>query len=160
MTRAASQLADSGWTLRTGLAGGADQAFYQGATANGMVELYLPWPGFEKAARQPGVRELVFDCPSRSAYEIASRFHPAWGRLSSGARHLHARNSHQVLGSDLQTPVQFVLCWTPDGSLDGNGRRVGGTGQALRLAHRYRVPVINLARADHVGLVRSALDLT
>ena len=32
-----------------------------------------------------------------------------------------ARNVHQVLGADLKTPVKMIICWTPDGSLDGKG---------------------------------------
>jgi hypothetical protein len=88
---------------------------------------------------------------------MASRFHPAWASLRAGVRPLHARNCHQVLGADLTSPARFVLCWTPDGSLDGRGRRVGGTGQALRIAHHYGVPVFNLARPDHAERVRSNL---
>jgi hypothetical protein len=141
MARVAAQLATQRWVLRTGLAGGADQAFYRGAVAGGTVELYLPWPSFEASARLSGPRELALGQPSQAAYELASRFHPAWAKLRSGARRLHARNCHQVLGVDLATPAKFVLCWTPDGSLDGSGRRVGGTGQALRVAHHHGVPV-------------------
>jgi hypothetical protein len=71
---------------------------------------------------------------------LASQFHPAWDRLSYGARMLHARNVHQVLGANILAPVfsSFVVCWTRDG-LGG-----GGTGQAIRIAERYNVPVFDL----------------
>lgn len=46
MEQLAHVLAARGWVLRTGLAGGADQAFYRGAVGQGAVELYLPWPSF------------------------------------------------------------------------------------------------------------------
>ena len=157
MGSVAAELAAQGWVLRTGMAGGADQAFYRGAAANGSVELYLPWARFEASARRSGMREFTLAQPSQAAYTMASRFHPAWGSLSGGVRHLHARNCHQVLGADLASPARFVLCWTPDGSLDGTGRRVGGTGQALRIAHHYGVPVFNLARGDHAERVRTRL---
>ncbi len=53
----------------------------------------------------------------------------------------------------------FAVCWTPDGSLDGRGPDTGGTGQALRLCAAYRVPVFNLARAEHLGRIRDRLEL-
>jgi hypothetical protein len=133
------------------MAGGADQAFYRGATACGALELYLPWPSFEADARSPShaAEQFVLGQPTPAAYELAARFHPAWSRLAQSVRRLHARNCHQVLGPDLASPARFVLCWTPDGSLDGRGRRVGGTGQALRIAHHHGIQVFNLARPEH-----------
>jgi hypothetical protein len=140
-----------GWVLRTGGAGGADQAFMAGAEkAGGGLELYLPWSGFQGFdAETPE--------PSAEALELAARFHPAWGRCSSAARSLHARNGHQVLGAQLDSPAAFVACWTPDGSLDGGTRSAGGTGQALRIAVGFGVPVVNLARADHRSGVEALL---
>lgn len=147
----AATLAREGWVLRTGGSPGADQAFYRGArAAHGQVELYLPWPSFEADARADEDSEVrVFPTPSDDAYDLAARFHPAWAGLPSTARHLLARDGHQVLGTDLATPVPFVVCWTADGSLDGSSLRSGGTGQALRIAHHHGVRVLNLARPDH-----------
>jgi hypothetical protein len=50
-----------------------------------------------------------------------------------------ARNSYCVLGEDLQSPVDFVLTWTPNCAL------VGGTAQGLRIAMDYNIPIFNLA---------------
>lgn len=152
MSRGASWLADEGWVLRTGMATGADQAFYRGASTRGAFELYLPWPTFEADAHTPSCdsEQVVRGEPTLAAYELAARFHPAWPRLTQAVRALHARNAHQVLGADLASPARFVLCWTPDGSLDGRGRRVGGTGQALRIAHHHAIAVFNLARPEHL----------
>src|SRR5665213_1899699 len=82
MGRVASQLSIQGWVLRTGMAGGADQAFYRGAHAGGALELYLPWPSFEADARSPAgaAQQYVLGQPSPAAYEMAARFHPAWSR--------------------------------------------------------------------------------
>ncbi|HEX5308943.1 MAG TPA: hypothetical protein VFW38_07675 [Solirubrobacteraceae bacterium] len=152
MVRAASWLSAQGWVLRTGMATGADQAFYRGAHTHGTLELYLPWPTFESAARtlRCGSEQFVLGKPTPAAYELAARFHPAWSRLTRAVRALHARNAHQVLGADLASPARFVLCWTPDGSLDGRGQRVGGTGQALRIAHHHGIAIFNLARPEHL----------
>ena len=134
MDSIAAMLARRGWLLRTGGSPGADQSFYRGAVAaHGRVELYLPWPGFEAAARRVDDTEVrLFPAPSNDAYALAAGFHPGWHDLAPAARHLLARDGHQVLGGDLATPVQFVVCWTADGSLDGSSPRSGGTGQALR----------------------------
>ncbi len=96
--------------------------------------------------------------PTPAAYELAATFHPAWSRLPRAVRALHARNAHQVLGADLASPARFVLCWTPDGSLDGRGRRVGGTGQALRIARHHGIPVFNIARLEHVKRLTAAMS--
>jgi hypothetical protein len=146
----AATLALRGWVLRTGGSPGADQCFYRGARgAHGHVELYLPWPSFEAARRDEDNDVCLFPRASDDAHALAARFHPGWDGLSPAARHLLARDGHQVLGADLATPAQFVVCWTADGSLDGSDPRSGGTGQALRIAHHHGLPVLNLARPDH-----------
>jgi hypothetical protein len=42
------------------------------------------------------------------------------------------------------------VCWTADGSLDGEKLYEDGTGQALRIASEHGVPVLNLARREDV----------
>lgn len=82
--------------------------------------------------------------------ELASRFHPNFGRLSQGAQKLMARNGYQVLGYDLASPSEFVVCWTPDGCTSRATRTpdTGGTGQAIAIAEAHGVPVLNLANDD------------
>jgi hypothetical protein len=151
MEEIGARMAGAGWVLRTGMSPGADQAFYRGACrANGRVQLYLPWPDFEEDRRGglPGVDVLWR--PASAACELASRFHPRWDALGWEERHLRARDVHQVLGERLDEPVEVLVCWTPDGSLDGSDPRAGGTGQALRVAHHHSIPVLNLAREEHL----------
>jgi len=133
MTQIATKLAQQGWTLRSGHADGADLAFERGAGSQ--TEIYLPWTSFNAHWPIAGQR---FAAPTQTALAMAKDYHPAWKACSSGARLLHARNVHQILGPDLQEPVKFVLCWTPD------GQDSGGTGQALRLARKNGIPVFNL----------------
>ena len=145
------ELAAQGWTLRSGCAPGADSAFERGAFDAQLLhphaarpELYLPWPGFENRRRA-----LVrLERPDPGCYPVAATFHPAWERLSDGAKALHARNVHQVFGPDPThrpfIPSRFVICWTPE------GKGGGGTGQALRIAKHYNIPIFDLAReADY-----------
>jgi hypothetical protein len=138
----AGELGDLGWTLRSGGADGADAAFEQGLAATHTKEIFLPWRKFNG-----NVSGLYV--PSAEAFALAEKFHPAWNRCSPAARKLLARNMHQVLGADLSTPVQFIVCWTPE------GQGSGGTGQALRLAQDRGIPVFDFGLGPHM---RDALD--
>lgn len=134
-TRAARRLAAAGWTLRTGGAPGADQAFEAGTSRTDTVEVYLPWRSFE--ADRPFAHAARLTRPSAAAYEVAERHHPAWGRLSPGVHALLARNAHVVLGEHLDDPVDLVVCWWQRGS--------GGTAHAIAVATEAGVEVVNLA---------------
>jgi len=152
MAALARELAADGWTLRSGGAEGADSAFEKGAReAGGALEIYLPWPGFN------GRREGIVMGHHAEAAKIAASLHPIWSRLPQGAAKLHTRNVPQLLGRDLGSPSAFVLCWTADGCVDESGRTrdTGGTGTAIALASRHRVPVFNLQRG--VAACRGAL---
>lgn len=138
MTQIANDLAKSGWLLRSGFADGADNAFAYGAeAAQGKMELYLPWAGFNNAPRNDD--RFVIPDFSDLQMQIAAKCHPAWNQCSQGAKKLHARNVNQVLGKNLDDPSDLIICWTP------NGSGSGGTGQAIRIAKIAEVPVFDLA---------------
>jgi hypothetical protein len=121
-----------GWLLRSGGASGADSAFEKGATKTfSPKEIYLPWKLFNNNLSK------LFNI-TNEALSIAAKFHKNWSNLSHGSRLLHARNVYQVLGYDLKTPTKFIICWTVDGKF------TGGTGQALRIADHYNIPIYNL----------------
>ena len=80
---------------------------------------------------------------------IASEVHPAWDRCNEWARGMHSRNCHQILGYDLQSPVDAVICWTPDGAV------VGGTATALKLSMKAGIPIFNLGTKDKESVLRS-----
>ncbi|MHB8226592.1 DUF4326 domain-containing protein [Acidithiobacillus sp.] len=145
MRKVAHRLSELGYTLLSGGAAGADSTFEAGCF--GQKEIYLPWPGF----RHLQGRHCV-TLPSAEAFRVAEAVHPAWKRLNDTAQALMARNSHQVLGADLRSPVDFVVCWTPDGceSEAARSRATGGTGQAIALADRWGIPVVNLAKGKAV----------
>ena len=86
--------------------------------------------------------------------EFSSTFHPAWDRLPPYVKKLMGRNAFQVLGESMNTPVDFIICWTPDGCICHADRniRTGGTGQAISIASTYGIPVYNLARPAHFDL--------
>ena len=120
--------------LRSGGASGADAAFERGCDAvDGHKEIYLPWKGFN--GNKSILHNLINDNVAKA---IAANHHPAWDKCNSAAKKFHTRNVYQILGHDLNNPSQFVMCWTEG----GKGR--GGTGQAIRIANAYGIPVFDL----------------
>jgi len=150
MQAAAHRLEARGYTLRSGGADGADSAFEAGCFQS---EIYLPWQGFRgKQSRFHGVCE--------EATAIARHLHPAFDHLKNqAAQKLMARNSYQILGHDLRTPCDFVLCWTKGGEEHEHQRTraTGGTGQAIALASRWEIPVFNMANPDALERLRAYL---
>ena len=132
MNQVAKHLAANGYILRSGGANGCDLEFEYGCNrVNGLKEIYLPWSGFNNSNSKLIVKD-------KRAFEIAEKYHPYWSKLSQGAAKLQARNSHQILGMDLNTPCEFVICYTK------KGKMIGGTSQAMRIAKDYNIPIFNL----------------
>lgn len=144
MYRLARRLAALGLVLRSGAADGADLSFEAGCRdSGGRAEIWLPWRNFN------GHSDTGF-YPAPAHFEMAREIHPAWDYLRPPVRALHARNIGQCLGADRQTPVSFVVCWTPDGcELEASRTaKTGGTGTAIACASRHGIPVFNLCRPD------------
>lgn len=138
MTAIATLLQDH-LTLRSGGCDpGADLAFENGVT-NGNKEIFLHK---KNGFGNPSPLYTVSD----KALKLAEHFHPTWNILGSTARLLMGRNGYQVLGRNLDDPVKFVLCYTPDGIENGKYRTKdsGGTAQAVHIASDLGIPVINM----------------
>ena len=137
MKSLAIRLRTNGFHLRSGGAIGADTAFANGHTIDNMT-IYRPDHAIgDKSA------EALF----RSVHPFQNRFKKSYSIL------LHSRNAYQVLGFQLNDPVDFVLCWTKLGSeseaeLKSHGWVEGGTGTAIALASRANIPVFNLQKPD------------
>lgn len=148
MTKIAAVLESLGFKLRSGRAKGSDEAFENGIKDNNNKEIY---PGSAQA--------------SIMAYEIAREIHPSPKSLDNKQNavyiwNLMARNTHQIFGFDLSIPVDFVLCWTQDGIEHYSQRTqaTGGTGQAIELASRKNIPVINMYHTDWREKLGKLLD--
>ena len=125
---------ENGHWVRSGHADGADWAFEVGAQENCIA--YVPWERFNahlvsRAHKRVGK-------PTCHTIAITKKFHPAFDKLSYGALSMMCRNASQVLGEDLDSPVDAVVCWTKD------GKDSGGTGQAVRIAWDRQIPVLNM----------------
>lgn len=128
------------------------------------LAVYLPGKFFNgRSETAPGMVNAATLPKAEEAIALANEVHPAGEKpgdppgkpkLKPYVLNLHARNGHQVLGRDLATHVRSILCYTPDGA---KGSRItsstGGTGQALRLAHKFGIPVMNIGNpADRAKL--------
>lgn len=57
------------------------------------------------------------------------------------AEALNARNTFQILGSGLNNPSNFLICWA---QVDKHGKIRGGTATAWNLAKANGIPCFNL----------------
>ena len=131
----ASKLYDEGWTLRTGGARGADDAFMGGAQWN-RREIF-------RADDMLDLIDLNRDVYMK-AWNDFQEIHPNPAACKEqDIQHLHMRNGLILLGWEYDEPCKFVICWTPSAQI------IGGTGQTIRLANKYNIPVFNLANPEH-----------
>lgn len=126
MTELATRLQRLGYTLYSGKADGSDKAFEAGAGSQ--KEIFVQSDATDQTRK------------------IAKEIHPAPDRLKSFPLNLMARNTNQIFGANLNQPVDFVVTWTPDGVENSEARtkKTGGTGQAIDMASRKGIPVINM----------------
>ncbi len=142
-----------GWRLRSGGAPGMDTAFQRGVSFAKNMSIYLPWAVFNNnVAGRGGCYDASKLVAWDAALETVDKYHPNPQALSRASRKLMARNAFQVLGPDLKTPADLVICWTPD------GKASGGTGQAIRIAEDNRVLVVNLENPRDCDAFRLAIE--
>jgi hypothetical protein len=143
----ATLLDSKGYTLRSGGADGADTFFEDYSTTK---EIYLPWKSFNNNESELYLENIDPEIVTK-AEEISKKFHPRWNSLNKAGRSLMTRNVFQVLGMDLKTPADFIVCWTETGKIEG------GTGQAMRIARNMGIPIFNLFFYDAVSGVKEFL---
>lgn len=170
MIKAGYYLARAGLTLRSGGAPGADQFFEIGADLAIMQDptcqkqIFLPRKDFFGTGN-PSIWtfEDVDDQLKMDIELIAGNFHKGWLGLDHTSKQLMSRNVNQVLGDDLKSPVDFVLCWTKDGCIshEERSRITGGTGQALSIADSKGIEIFNLQNKEHnhMGRVLAKLEI-
>lgn len=133
-------MSNRGYILRSGGAVGADAAFESGCNqVGGLKEIYLPWKNYNYNKSE------LYNI-SKNCYKLAKQFHPCYNKLSSGAAKLIARDGMQVLGKELNDPTKLLICYA---EIINNEEVKGGTGQAVRIARYYDIPVVNLIRYNN-----------
>lgn len=137
MTEIAITLEIRGYTLRSGAASGADSAFQEGVGE--AAQIWIPWKSFaiDIQNKFPKHTYRIINKNDSDAMDSVNQFHPNGLQLKEPVRLLMARNFRQIIGKVFPNS-EFVICWTKDGG------PTGGTGQAIRIANHYNIPVYNL----------------
>ena len=152
----AERLLRKGWTGRSGVSGSADMALNHAIyDYDAPAEFYIPWEQFNGYSHGDLSGRVIY--PKRlgndkEATRMIMEVHRFWGMLTRGAKCLHVRNAYQVLGRDLASPSDVLICWAP---VNRNGAVQGGTATAYNLAMKHEIACFNLA----VPGQREALDL-
>lgn len=177
MQKIAEKLESSGYKLQTGYKKrkgsiveeeGADKAFSSGVKKPANKELFGP--------------DMVNETAMRVAYEVHSNLdnmgnyvYNKWvdklsknnekavaeakaREFAEGAKALQARNTFQVFGRNLDTPVDFVLFYAEE--KEGDLRPKGGTGQAVEMARRKGIPTINMKNSNWRKELDKVLEMT
>lgn len=138
-----AMLASKGYILRSGGAGGADEAFESGCNSVDpkLKEIWIPWRSYSKDEDRS---RIFYKTDWRDFHEIVSNYHPNWNACNDAVKSLHCRNLMIITGDFelssevIDTKCGFVVCYTPKGSL------VGGTAVGIRIAEDLGIPVYNL----------------
>lgn len=144
--RVGVRFGQAGATLRSGRARNTDTAFEEGVlSGGGSIEIYLPGPSFGgRSAGGPYIDATKLKNWDK-AMELAQSVHPNWNAVlkarSDFTLRAHTRNAFQVLGRDLNTPADVLVCWAPP-TLSGVK---GGTNTAWQIAKLWDIPRFNLA---------------
>jgi hypothetical protein len=125
MTRIATILENAGYVLRSGRGKRADEAFEAGVKNPANKEIFDP--RHERILISKGARDLVRE------------LHP---NPEAAMKYIHflGRSAYQILGVNLDSPVEFVICWSIKGEL------IGGTAMGMRIAMKYKIPIHNMYR--------------
>lgn len=153
--RRSIDLANLGYSLRTGGATGADQQFLRDYSSKiedlltGVdltkaieeIEVYTPWNGFN--GYNSDALCTVWNLDSCGAtntarlIKIASEIHPNWTNLKGGAKKLMARTVWMLMGWNLRSYVDLVVA----APRLYNDKPTGGTLFTIRAAEKLGIPV-------------------
>lgn len=161
MSNIAVVLYGADYTLRSGRADGSDYAFQRGAEyqhkQKAMIsstrlkqEIYVPNKRFNVKYGRLGELDPSEWDNYEEAEDLMFSIHPKGQFLRGFAREAHIRNMYQVLGRDLNTPSEFLICYA---ETDRFGNALGGTASAWKLATRYNIPCYNLGVKGHLDLL-------
>jgi len=140
----AEGLSRIGVYINTGGALRIDQAAMQG-TIDGYLNVFLPWASYNAEIIPQHAKRTVYDSRIHTEWTISVQmFHPAPGRLTRGAFALHARNYGII------RPTKLVVAFP-------NETGGGGTGQGIRIAKHFGIPLIQHNKGSKIPPIQKLL---
>lgn len=139
---------DKGWIGRSGRAIGMDYEFMKLYDPK-LAEIYRPDNKFKE-----GINVTKFE-NFFEAEEMVKNILPHFQYLDFYSQWLHVRNAYQILGRDLNTPSDLVICY----STERKGVIQGGTRTATTIAKRRGIPVVNLWHYDNMKKICDKFDI-
>jgi len=169
MTKVANYLETLGYTLNTGKTFSANKEYNEeqynerlktGAALSALYgnEVGLDEEGADRAFSAGTNNKNLFGVKGtigEREMAVMEEIHPAPERLKPGAKKLMARNTNQIFGENLDTPVDFVLFYAKETA--DPLRPKGGTGQAVEMARRKGIPTINMADTNWRDQLKTAI---
>lgn len=150
MTKIAEILERKKYVLRSGGAVGADTAFENGVVR--YKEIFYR----HSYSINSGKNNYYEKSDLTFADTILKKYHPSFKKGGPGiknpsAKELLTRNTFQIFGvGEVTENSKFVICYTQDGAESNTTYETGGTGQAIRIAYDYDIPVYNLK--NYIGV--------
>lgn len=142
---------ENGTLIRSGGADGADHTVTQYAGSSNR-EIYLPWNGFNNLWKNKNDIFLWTDSPQhKEATKMALTVYHSINFARDSHRSFHSRNSMQVMGFNMDTPSDLIICWTP------GGNTIGGTATAIKMAQAHNIPVYNLGDPVTLEFIKQGL---
>lgn len=144
MTLLAGALSDRGVYLHTSEQSGPDAAFRRGS--RGKFWTFIP--DNDSGESVCGITSDL--TPGGAAVTLARRLNPSFVAMNQQDKRWEIAANSVVLGLE-GGQAKMLITWTPDGAVDAQTitRDTGHVARYLRLAERYGIPVINLARREH-----------
>ena len=141
-------LAKYGYILRSGHADGCDIAFEDGCDAvNGEKQIFLPWKNFNGSSSYFYFKNSLIP---EKIKQITMENYLKWYNVTTPVKLLHARNTQQILGVDLNEPVDFVVGYTNRPPFV-----IGGTRYGMYLAEKNHIPIYNFFDENDLKVFKS-----
>lgn len=170
IAKIAMKLRDKGYVYRWNCDTDDEVASKIYKTPDLKVESYLPFPKFNENMKGEATETNSYEKPYRIAAKYimgAERFNA----LKPGVRAINASLVMTMLGIDSNNPIDFLICYSPDGRehmpiYNPKGKtekvdyaKLGSLGRYLKLAKASGVPVYNFKnKASLVDFVKSYLS--
>lgn len=146
-----------GYVIRSGNATGLDSIVTTYCSEKER-EIYLPYEDFNykqfgKSMNNAFLPNQEYWPNYQHAIELVYQYHLLHNAVPKEHMKYLARDVYEVLGIDLKTPSEKVICWTPDGAETTAEctRQTGGTGMAIRIADAFGIPVVNLNKQKELS---------